>query len=94
VIVLLLVLNGAQLARSDLARAGIDAALADWSAQHEDYRVVDQRVKTNGTIVVDLAGPGRPPRLDVLLDDLRSDLGDAITVQVNWVEQQQVIIGR
>jgi uncharacterized hydrophobic protein (TIGR00271 family) len=92
VVVVLLVLNGAQLARTDLARAGTDQALADWSARHEDHRVIDQRVKSDGTLVVDLAGPGRPPELDALVDDLRAALGDDVPLQVHWIEQQQVIV--
>lgn len=92
VVVVLLVLNGSQLARADLARAGTDQALADWSARHEDYRVVDQRVQSDGTLIVDLTGPGQPPQLDALVDDLRAALGDDVTLQVHWVEQQQIII--
>jgi hypothetical protein len=92
VVVVLLMLNGARLARADLARAGTDEALADWSARHEDYRVVDQRVQSDGTLVVDLAGPGPPPGLDSLVDDLHAALGDDVTLQVHWIEQQQIII--
>jgi uncharacterized hydrophobic protein (TIGR00271 family) len=91
-VVLLLALNGTTLARSDLARAGIDATLADWSIAHEDYRVVDQRVETDGTIVVDLAGPGPPPDLDELVDDLRAALDRDVTLRVRWIEQQQLLI--
>jgi uncharacterized hydrophobic protein (TIGR00271 family) len=91
-VVLLLGLNGTELARADLARASTDEALADWSASHEDYRVIDQRVQSDGTLVVDLAGPGPPPDLDALVDELRAALGDDVTLQVHWIEQQQIII--
>lgn len=92
VVVVLLMLNGAQLARSDLARAGVDEVLAEWSAQHEDHRVVDTRVQTDGTIVVDLTGPGEPPDLDTLSDALSASAPDDVDVQVHWTEQQQRII--
>lgn len=92
VVVVLLMLNGTQLARSDLARAEIDEVLADWSSEHEDHRVVDTRVQTDGTIVVDLTGPGEPPDLDALSDALRASVADDVALQVHWTEQQQRII--
>jgi uncharacterized hydrophobic protein (TIGR00271 family) len=69
VVVVLLALNGRQLARADLARADIDAALSDWSQAHDDHRVVDTRATSDGTIVVDITGPGEPPDLDALAAD-------------------------
>ncbi len=93
IVTLLLALNGRQLARSELTLVRLDATLSAWSAEHEDYRVLDQRILGDGTIVVDLAGPGRPPDLDLLLADLESSLDRDVTVQVNWLEQEQIVLG-
>jgi uncharacterized hydrophobic protein (TIGR00271 family) len=92
VVVVLLALNGRQLATADLARADIDGALSDWSLEHDDYRVVDTRATADGVIIIDLTGPGEPPDLDMLVAELETSLGDDITVQVHWTEQQQLII--
>jgi uncharacterized hydrophobic protein (TIGR00271 family) len=71
VVALLLMLNGAAQAQRDLARSDVDSAIAAWTDDHPDFRVLDTRSVGHDTIVVDLVGPGEPPELDGLLDDLR-----------------------
>ncbi len=88
VVVMLLALNGTQLAQADLARADVEEVLADWSDANEDYRVLDVRVEGDGTIEVALAGPGQPPGIDQLVGDLRDRVGD-VTVELSWTPQQQ-----
>lgn len=92
-VVLLLLLNGSSLAKAELARAGIDEVLTDWTVEHEDFMVVGRRVLADGTNVFDLAGPGRPPGLDDLVDDLEDAVADGAEVRVTWVDQQQVTGG-
>lgn len=90
VVVLLLLLNGSTLARAELARADIDNVLAEWTDRNADYRVIDRRVLADGNFVIDLAGPGAPPGLSELLDDLESVVDGESAVRVTWIEQQQV----
>jgi hypothetical protein len=52
--------------------------------------VIDRRVLADGNFVIDLAGPGAPPGLSELLDDLESVLDGESAVRVTWIEQQQV----
>ena len=92
-VVLLLLLNGSSLAKAELARAGVDEVLTDWTNEHEDFLVVGRRVLADGTNVFDLAGPGRPPGLEALVDDLEDAVADGAEVRVTWVDQQQVTGG-
>lgn len=89
-VTVLLSLNAAELASSDLARAGVDEVLADWSDTEEQYRVLDVRTRADGTLVIDLAGPGEPPGLEQLLEDLREPVGPETTIEVTWIPQQRV----
>jgi uncharacterized membrane protein len=89
-VVLLLLLNGSTLAKAELARAGIDQVLADWSTEHEDHQVLDRRVLTDGTFVFDLVGPGRPPGLQELVEDLEEVVTEGSEVRVTWIDQEQV----
>ena len=52
--------------------------------------MIDRRVLADGNFVIDLAGPGAPPGLSELLDDLESVLDGESAVRVTWIEQQQV----
>jgi hypothetical protein len=71
----------------------LDQVMADWSSEHEDYRVNDVRVSPeDGTITIDLAGPGEPPGLDALASDLRAVSSDALEVQVTWVPLERIVI--
>lgn len=94
VVVLLLGLNGAEITQREAARAQVDQVVADWSAEHDDYRVNDVRVSPeDGTITIDLAGPGEPPGIDALADDLRDVAGDEVELQVTWAPLERVVIG-
>jgi uncharacterized hydrophobic protein (TIGR00271 family) len=92
-VVLLLLLNGSNLAQAELARAGVDEVLTDWTNEHEDFLVVGRRLLGDGTYVFDLAGPGRPPELEALVDDLEDAVADGAEVRVTWVDQEQVTGG-
>ncbi|MBY5160895.1 DUF389 domain-containing protein [Salsipaludibacter albus] len=92
-VVLLLGLNGAEITQREATRAQLDQVMADWSSEHEDYRVNEVRVSPeDGTITIDLAGPGEPPGLDALASDLRAVSSDAHEVQVTWVPLERIVI--
>jgi uncharacterized hydrophobic protein (TIGR00271 family) len=92
VVVVLLALNGLALTQAEIARAEIEDVMSEWTAEHEEFRVLDIRTTGSGTIVVDLAGPARPPELAQLLDELRDTDRGETEVRVTWVEQEQVTI--
>lgn len=92
VIVLLLALNGAELTRSDLARAGIDQALVTWTDDHGQFRVEGTQLSPDGSIVIDISGPGEPPGLDGLAADLREAAGADVPVEVTWFVRRDVTI--
>jgi uncharacterized hydrophobic protein (TIGR00271 family) len=93
VILLLLSLNGRSLAEADLSRAGVSTVLAEWNTENPEWTVVSQGKGGDNTLVVDLAGPGDPPGLDDLLDDLRAELSEELELRVTWIEQQQTVVG-
>lgn len=92
VVALLLMLNGASLAQRELARNEVDAAVQSWIDENPEVRVLETRTPDDGTIVVDLAGPGQAPDLGELLQDLQDQVGDQATVQVTWIEQDVVTL--
>ncbi len=92
-VVLLLLLNGSQLARNDLARNDVGRVLADWTEQHDEFRVLDVRQVSDGAIEVDLVGPGTPPGLDQLGEDIHDATGDEVTTRIGWTRQDRVTVG-
>ncbi|MCB0970083.1 MAG: DUF389 domain-containing protein [Acidimicrobiales bacterium] len=92
IVVVLLVLNGSELARADLARAEVDQILADYTDEHTAFEVIGQRTTPDGTLVINLAGPDRPPELGDLLSDLHAASDGKTPVEVTWVDQQRVRI--
>lgn len=91
VVMVLLALNGTQLARTDLARAEIDEVLTTYQEDHPAHEVIGRRTKADGTMVISLAGPGRPPSLGQLLSDLHA-ANRRTAIEVNWVDQQRATI--
>jgi uncharacterized hydrophobic protein (TIGR00271 family) len=92
-VVLLLLLNGSQLAQTELGRADVDQVLDEWGERHDEYRVADVRYTADGALEVDVVGPDRPPGLDGLVDDLDDASGRDVEVRVGWSVQQQVRSG-
>lgn len=92
-VVLLLLLNGSELARSELTRADVDQVLEDWTEAHPEFRVSEVRQLPEGDLGVDLVGPGQPPRLDELGAELRRAAGDGVEIELGWTERQQVTVG-
>jgi len=60
-VVLLLLLNGAELARIQLARDDVDAVLTDWTDRHPEFRVDDVRQTGDAGLEIDLIGRGARP---------------------------------
>ena len=92
-VILLLLLNGTQLAQTELARADVDQVLADWSEQHPEHRVEDVQQLGDGTLTIDLVGPERPPELRQLSRDLEDATGGNTPIRLGWSLQQQVLLG-
>jgi uncharacterized hydrophobic protein (TIGR00271 family) len=92
-VVLLLLLNGSDLARTELARADVDQVLADWTEDHPDHRVQDVRQMGDGSLEIDLVGPDAPPELPQLSDDLEEATGGGVPIRLGWSIQQQVLLG-
>jgi len=95
IIVLLLGLNGADLARSEIARAGIDQTLADWTDEHSAFLVENVQLQPDGGIQIDLLGPEEPPGLNDLAEELREAAGRDVPVDVAWVirETRTISVG-
>ncbi len=92
VVLILLLLNGARLANAELTKARTDQVLSDWSDQHPDFRVLDQRTLSDGTIEVDLTGPSRPPGLTQLEARLQAELADGAKLQLTWYPREQLTV--
>jgi uncharacterized hydrophobic protein (TIGR00271 family) len=92
VVVLLLLLNGASQARREVAVNEVQDVMDDWTEANPQYRLLDTRTPADGTIVVDLVGPGRPPGLSALMNDLRDAAESGTEIRVTWVEQDQVTV--
>lgn len=95
VIVLLLGLNGTELARSEIARAGIDQAMADWTEANPAFQVENVQLQPDGEIQIALLGPEEPPGLNDLAADLREAAGSDVPVDVAWVirETRTISVG-
>ena len=92
-VVLLLLLNGAQLARIQLARDDVDAVLTEWTDRHPEFRVEDVRQTGDAALEIDLIGPTRPPELDRLASDLENATGDSIQTRLAWTRQNRLVVG-
>lgn len=92
VVVLLLLLNGASQARREVSVNEVQDVMEEWTEANPQYRLLDTRTPADGTIVIDLVGPGRPPGLAALLRQLREAGGSGADIRVTWVEQQQVSV--
>jgi len=92
-VAVLLALNGVRATQAEVARAGVDEVVSDWTARHDEWRVVGTRTTSDGTTIVDLAGPGEPPELDQLLADLDEITRGDNEVRVTWVRQEQASVG-
>ncbi len=86
-----LVLNGQQITQDAFNADDAREAVIAWLGEDTEFAVVSLVVDDSNVAIV-LAGPGDPPDADVLVGDLSEALDSDVTLDLQWIPRQRLVV--